>query len=304
MPYSVLIVDDEMLIREGLRRHLDWATLDMEVIGVADGAERALEIARRRAPDILITDICMRSKTGFDLIEDLLELGLSPQVILISSYNDFSYAQRAVRLNVVREYILKPVDTDALSALLHKLRGELDLRPAPRRAEEDGGALRALALQCLSQALDGLCAMREAEGARLWADVEGRLDNVSALVDRVALRAPKVAQDYRERLQKAVEDALAGGEIDLARLTQEVALYSDRINIDEEIARMRSHVGAMRDALKSADPVGRQMDFIVQEMNREANTMGSKASDIELTSCVVNLKSEIEKIREQVQNIE
>ena len=171
-------------------------------------------------------------------------------------------------------------------------------------AEEDGSALRALALQCLSQALDGLCAMREAEGARLRADVEGRLDNVSALVDRVALRAPKVAQDYRERLQKSVEDALAGGEIDLARLTQEVALYSDRINIDEEIARMRSHVGAMRDALKSADPVGRQMDFIVQEMNREANTMGSKASDIELTSCVVNLKSEIEKIREQVQNIE
>ena len=140
MPYSVLIVDDEMLIREGLRRHLDWATLDMEVIGVADGAESALEIARRRAPDILITDICMRSKTGFDLIEDLLELGLSPQVILISSYNDFSYAQRAVRLNVVREYILKPVDTDALTALLHKLRGELDLRPAHRRAEEDGGA--------------------------------------------------------------------------------------------------------------------------------------------------------------------
>ena len=136
------------------------------------------------------------------------------------------------------------------------------------------------------------------------ADVEGRLDNVFALVDRVALRAPKVAQDYRERLQKSVEDALAGGEIDLARLTQEVALYSDRINIDEEIARMRSHVGAMRDALKSAEPVGRQMDFIVQEMNREANTMGSKASDIELTACVVNLKSEIEKIREQVQNIE
>ena len=141
MPYSVLIVDDEMLIREGLRRHLDWATLDMEVIGVADGAESALEIARRRAPDILITDICMRSKTVFDLIEDLLELGLSPQVILISSYNDFSYAQRAVRLNVVREYILKPVDTDALTALLHKLRGELDLRPAHRRAEEDGGDL-------------------------------------------------------------------------------------------------------------------------------------------------------------------
>lgn len=130
MPYSVLIVDDELLIREGLRRHIDWTTLNMEVMGVADGAESALELARKKAPDILITDICMRGKNGLDLIEDLLELGLSPQVILISSYNDFSYAQRAVRLNVVREYILKPVDTDTLTALLHKLRDELDLRPA------------------------------------------------------------------------------------------------------------------------------------------------------------------------------
>lgn len=138
MPYSVLIVDDEMLIREGLRRHLDWDTLGMEVSGVADGAESALEIARKKAPDILITDICMRGKNGFDLIEDLLELGLSPQVVLISSYNDFSYAQRAVRLNVVREYILKPVDTDALAALLHKLRRELDLRPvAPQPDSPD-----------------------------------------------------------------------------------------------------------------------------------------------------------------------
>ena len=131
---------------------------------------------------------------------------------------------------------------------------------------------------------------------------EVRLLDLARFAD--VLRVEEAEEDYRERLQKAVEDALAGGEIDLARLTQEVALYSDRVNIDEEIARMRSHVGAMRDALKSADPVGRQMDFIVQEMNREANTMGSKASDIELTSCVVNLKSEIEKIREQVQNIE
>lgn len=128
MAYSVLIVDDELLIREGLRRHIDWYALGMEVIGVADGAESALRLAHQKAPDILITDICMRGKNGFDLIEDLLELGLSPQVILISSYNDFSYAQRAVRLNVVREYLLKPVDTDALTALLRKLRGELDLR--------------------------------------------------------------------------------------------------------------------------------------------------------------------------------
>lgn len=128
MNYQVLIVDDEMLIREGLSRHIDWASLGMEVAGVADSADSALDIAERQSPDILVTDICMRGKNGFDLIEDLLEHGLAPQVILISSYNDFSYAQRAVRLDVVREYILKPVDTDHLTAILSKLRHELDLK--------------------------------------------------------------------------------------------------------------------------------------------------------------------------------
>ena len=128
MSYKVLIVDDELLIREGLRRHIGWESLGMEVLDAADSGETALTIAERTPPDILITDICMRGKNGFDLIEDLLELGMAPQVILISSYNDFSYAQRAVRLDVVREYILKPVDTDHLTEILTRLRHELDMK--------------------------------------------------------------------------------------------------------------------------------------------------------------------------------
>lgn len=128
MRYKVLIVDDELLIREGLRRHIGWESLGMEVLDVADSGETALTIAERTPPDILITDICMRGKNGFDLIEDLLELGMAPQAILISSYNDFSYAQRAVRLDVVREYILKPVDTDHLTEILTRLRQELDMK--------------------------------------------------------------------------------------------------------------------------------------------------------------------------------
>lgn len=130
MKYKVLIVDDELLIREGLRRHIDWAMLGMEVTGVADSAERALAMAEQQPPDVLITDICMRGKDGFDLIEDLLELGISPQVLLISSYNDFVYAQRAVRLSVVREYILKPVDTDQLCSILLQLRQSMDKQSA------------------------------------------------------------------------------------------------------------------------------------------------------------------------------
>ena len=171
-------------------------------------------------------------------------------------------------------------------------------------AEEDRDALKALALDCMNDAIDELLAMRVKEGERMGADIEARLCNIEKLTVGVAARAPQVVEEYRVRLTQRVTEIMEGQPVDLARITQEVAMYCDRVNIDEEIARMHSHIKGMRDAMASGAAVGRKLDFIVQEMNREANTMGSKASDIELVSHVVNLKSEIEKIREQVQNIE
>lgn len=132
--YKVLIVDDESIIREGLRKHVNWNELGLEVTGTANSAESALVCAEQNAPDILVTDICMRGEDGLNLVEDLLERGISPQVILISSYNDFSYAQRAVRLSVVREYILKPIDIDQFSALLKQIKEELDHRSDRNRS--------------------------------------------------------------------------------------------------------------------------------------------------------------------------
>ena len=126
MKYGVLIVDDEILIREGLRKHIDWDALGLCVVGTAGSTDHALEICGRCAPDILITDICMQDKDGFHLIGDLLEMGISPQVILISSYDEFSFAQKAVRLEVVREYVLKPVDTDYLTSILAGIRDSID----------------------------------------------------------------------------------------------------------------------------------------------------------------------------------
>ena len=171
-------------------------------------------------------------------------------------------------------------------------------------AEEDRDALKALALDCMNDAIDELLAMRVKEGERMGADIEARLCNIEKLTVGVASRAPQVVEEYRVRLTQRVTEIMEGQPVDLARITQEVAMYCDRVNIDEEIARMHSHLKGMRDAMASGAAVGRKLDFIVQEMNRKANTMGSKASDIELVSHVVNLKSEIEKIREQVQNIE
>lgn len=132
--YKVIIVDDEPIIREGLRKHVNWEALGLEVAATSDSAEAALCCAEQNPPDILVTDICMRGKDGLNLVEDLLERGIAPQVILISSYNDFSYAQRAVRLSVVREYILKPVDIDQLSALLKEIKKELDQRKSSANA--------------------------------------------------------------------------------------------------------------------------------------------------------------------------
>lgn len=126
MKYGVLIVDDEILIREGLKKHIDWEALGLKVIGTAGSTDHALQICGQCAPDILITDICMQDKDGFHLIEDLLEMGISPQVILISSYDEFSFAQKAVRLEVVREYVLKPVDTEYLTTLLATIRDSID----------------------------------------------------------------------------------------------------------------------------------------------------------------------------------
>jgi len=171
-------------------------------------------------------------------------------------------------------------------------------------AEEDRDALRELALACMNDAIDELIAMREKEGISMGEDIEMRLKNIEVFTAGVKERAPLVVEEYREKLTQRVAEILEGKEIDLNRITQEVAIFTDRVNIDEEIARMHSHLKGMRDAMASGQPIGRRLDFIVQEMNREANTMGSKASDITLVNHVVNLKSEIEKIREQVQNIE
>lgn len=171
-------------------------------------------------------------------------------------------------------------------------------------AEEDRDALKALALDCMNDAIDELLAMRVKEGERMGADIEARLCNIENLTVGVAARAPQVVEEYRVRLTQRVTEIMEGQPVDLARITQEVAMYCDRVNIDEEIARMHSHLKGMRDAMASGAAVGRKLDFIVQEMNREANTIGSKGNDLEQAHNVVQIKAELEKIREQIQNIE
>lgn len=156
----------------------------------------------------------------------------------------------------------------------------------------------------IQRALDGLDAMRRQEGESIARDVTGRLSQVASTLDRVAVRAPRIAEEYAVRLRARVASLAVGMDVDPARLAQEVALYAERCDFSEEVTRIRSHLDQFSKAITGGGAVGRSLDFLTQELNREINTIGSKANDAEVAAAVVALKSELEKVREQIQNIE
>ncbi len=173
-----------------------------------------------------------------------------------------------------------------------------------READEDTEEVLLLLGEALDEAVEALLGMRRQEGERMRAYLSCCADTVLSLTERIAERAPQVVEEYRARLDERVAALLESVEVDRARLATEVALFADRASIDEEIARLKSHIEQMRLLLDDPEPSGRRLDFVVQEMNREFNTIGSKANDGELTNLVLSGKAEIEKIREQVQNVE
>ena len=156
----------------------------------------------------------------------------------------------------------------------------------------------------LDQALEQFIAMREAEGEKLKADILSRAETILSIVGEIEERSPVTVQEYRDRLYAKLTEVLQSNNIEEQRILTEAAIFADKVAVDEETVRLRSHFDQMTKFLDSGVPVGRKLDFIVQEMNREANTIGSKVNDSALAHKVVDIKGELEKIREQVQNIE
>lgn len=154
------------------------------------------------------------------------------------------------------------------------------------------------------RALDSLLLMRETEGKGITADLLSKMDEIERLTGVIESRAPFVAEEYKTKLEQTVREALSGAEVDENRLLTEVALFADKCAIDEELARLHVHVGHYRKILSTEPTAGRKLDFLTQELNREANTIGSKANDALIAETVVLLKCEIEKVREQIQNLE
>ena len=156
----------------------------------------------------------------------------------------------------------------------------------------------------VEEALDAICAMRAREGDRLAADLSRKLDELEAMQQTVAARSPETVKEYREKLLARMQEVLGTAGIDESRILTEAALFADKVAVDEELVRLDSHIRQFRDLLKAGGAVGRKLDFLIQELNREVNTIGSKCVDLEITKVVVEMKSTIEKIREQAQNIE
>ena len=172
------------------------------------------------------------------------------------------------------------------------------------KTEVDEEAVTEAALAACKNAIDNFIAMREVEGNKLREDVLSRVAVILEKVSFVEEKSPETVEAYRVKLENKIKELLNGAAYDEARVITETAIYADKVAVAEETVRLRSHIAQLTDMLEKGGAVGRKLDFIVQEMNRETNTIGSKAQNIEIAQTVVDIKSEIEKIREQIQNIE
>lgn len=173
-----------------------------------------------------------------------------------------------------------------------------------KQEEEDVESIWKILSNPLKEAINLLVEMREKEGLKLKKDILSKCDYIKHSLDKIEKRSPFVVCEYKEKLNERLKELLQDYQVDENRIAMEVAIFGDKACIDEEIVRLNSHLVQLRETFNLDEPIGRKLDFILQEMNRETNTIGSKANDLEITNSVLNIKNEIEKIREQIQNIE
>ena len=172
------------------------------------------------------------------------------------------------------------------------------------KAEENEDEIAAAAKKALDGALDRFEEMRLREGEKMLEDLQTHLAVIKEETAHIEAHAPEIVEQYRKRIEERVRDILGTAPYDETRLLTEAAVFSDRVNVNEEIVRLKSHISQFSEMLASDEPVGRKIDFLIQEMNRETNTIGSKSNDLETSKIIINIKAEIEKLREQIQNVE
>ena len=280
--------------------------------GVAEGQEITVEL---RSVNNRYLDCSVRLPRNFLFAEDTVKQTVSAVVsrgkvdVYVSCQNaGSSGSQVLVDRDLAREYaqavaaLAAELDLDAgLSAVtLSRFPDILSVEKKELSRETVTEALRDIT----ARAAEDFNSMRAREGERLRSDMLDKLKNIEALVSVVEERSPQTVKEYRDRLEARLRELLEDRSVDEQRLLTEAAIFADRTAVDEETVRLRSHIAQFRSMLEGGSPIGRKMDFLVQEFNRESNTIGSKCNDAALAATVVELTSEIEKIREQLQNIE
>lgn len=260
------------------------------------------------------SDITVKSPKRLSFMEDKIRKQIANiitrgKVEVLVSFFDFSNKSKNVVLNkeIAKEYIkqLREIaDENNLSenisvveiAKLPDILNSIDSDNDEEIASE--------ALQCLNMALDSLIEMRKAEGENIKQDLLVRIERVQNLVDKIAENSKGIVEEYVSKLEKRVKEILKTDVVDENRIAQEAVIYADKTSIEEELTRLNSHIVQFKELVNSDGPVGKKLDFMIQEMNRETNTIGSKAGSGEITKAVIDLKVELEDIREQIQNIE
>ena len=260
------------------------------------------------------SDITVKSPKRLSFMEDKIRKQIANRItrgkVEVSvSFFDFSNKSKNVVLNkeIAKEYIkqlreiadennlsenISVVEIAKLPDILNSIDSDND--------EEIAGE----ALKCLNMALDSLIEMRKAEGENIKQDLLVRIERVQNLVDKIAENSKGIVEEYVSKLEKRVKEILKTDVVDENRIAQEAVIYADKTSIEEELTRLNSHIVLFKELVNSDGPVGKKLDFMIQEMNRETNTIGSKAGSGEITKAVIDLKVELEDIREQIQNIE
>ena len=224
----------------------------------------------------------------------------------------------ATAADVVKVAVNRELAAQYAAALgeLSDVCGTADYRPAPEtlarfpdvltvtKADEDLETVSADLCAVLDEALAAYNDMRAVEGQKLAEDISNRLDAIERYTGQVEMRSPETVAEYRAKLEARMTEVLSNTQLDPARILTEAAIFADKVAVDEETVRLRSHIGQLREMLDKGGATGRKLDFLIQEFNREANTIGSKCTDLRLARVVVDIKAELEKIREQTQNIE
>ncbi|HCH28023.1 MAG TPA: YicC family protein [Ruminococcaceae bacterium] len=241
---------------------------------------------------------CVQKRVSRGKIEASVMLEITDGASVVLDINrDYVNAYICALRQIGKEYKIK--DDLKLSSLV----GNNDIL-AQKRKEIDEEILTDAVLQTVDDALTAFVDMRAAEGERLRTDVISRTETILDKVSFVEERSPETVREYRRKIEQRIRELIGDVQIDEQRLLTETAVFADKVAVAEETVRLRSHIKELNNLFEAGGVIGRKLDFIVQEMNREANTIGSKCSDMEITKAVVDIKAEIEKIREQIQNIE